>query len=259
MNQGTYKPLGCSKCGAPLTAKAAQQVVTCEYCGQSHSFVPAPPPEPAGTSFAVGEQVAVQWGEVWWPAKVTSVVGAQAWRVRYRDWGEKWDETVGPERIRHRTVDERRRWNQPKASAAEDAKQVGAVAGSISGGACVIVLLVVLGVGLAIALAARSVSRSTSTAGPQPRGGSVQAGAATGNPKASYTKGELVEIHWGSKWWEGSIVAVQGKDSYLISYDGWNASWNEVVGPERLRLPGGKTKKTAPPKKKRRPKRTKPQ
>lgn len=100
VSRGTFKPLSCAGCGAPLTVAPGQQVVTCSYCRQSHSFVPPPPPEPRGARYREGDEVAVLWGECWWPARVVGVETAKRWRIHFDGWGEHWDEVVGPKRLR---------------------------------------------------------------------------------------------------------------------------------------------------------------
>lgn len=50
----------------------------------------------------------------------------------------------------------------------------------------------------------------------------------------SFKKGDAVQIEWKTKWYNGKIEEVKG-DKYLISYDGYDASWNETVGAERLK------------------------
>lgn len=51
----------------------------------------------------------------------------------------------------------------------------------------------------------------------------------------TFKKGDAVQIEWKSKWYNGKIIEVKG-DQYLISYDGYDASWNETVGAERLKM-----------------------
>lgn len=43
-----------------------------------------------------------------------------------------------------------------------------------------------------------------------------------------------MQILWETKWYNGKIEEIKG-DKYLISYDGYDASWNETVGAERLK------------------------
>lgn len=50
----------------------------------------------------------------------------------------------------------------------------------------------------------------------------------------SFKKGDKVQILWETKWYDGKIEEIKG-DKYLISYDGYDASWNETVGAERLK------------------------
>lgn len=47
----------------------------------------------------VGTAVEVKWKDEWYPARVTAI-DRTLHKVRYRDWGEDWDEWVGEERIR---------------------------------------------------------------------------------------------------------------------------------------------------------------
>jgi hypothetical protein len=53
----------------------------------------------------------------------------------------------------------------------------------------------------------------------------------------NYSKGSKVEIKWGSGWYKGSIIDTKS-DKYKVSYDGYNASWDEWVKADRLRTPG---------------------
>ncbi len=55
-----------------------------------------------------------------------------------------------------------------------------------------------------------------------------------GDPRAAYDAGQNVDIYWGSRWWPGRVLKRDGS-RYRITYDGWSASWDEWVGPERLR------------------------
>jgi WD40 repeat protein len=50
----------------------------------------------------------------------------------------------------------------------------------------------------------------------------------------TFKKGDKVQILWETKWYNGKIEEIKG-DKYLISYDGYDASWNETVGAERLK------------------------
>jgi hypothetical protein len=51
--------------------------------------------------------------------------------------------------------------------------------------------------------------------------------------------GETREIHWGSQWWAGSILEgpnTQGQ--CFVTYEGWDATWNEWVPTDRIRIAG---------------------
>ena len=88
--------------------------------------------------------------------------------------------------------------------------------------------LVVAGTAGFVALAALS----RSTAESPPTGTSESAGP--GDPALVYSKDQPVDIHWGSSWWPGSVVAVDGK-RYRAHYDGYGASSDEWVTARRLR------------------------
>ena len=51
---------------------------------------------------------------------------------------------------------------------------------------------------------------------------------------AKFKTGDSIQIEWSNSWYPGKVEAVQDK-GYLISYDGYSADWNEVVGEERVR------------------------
>lgn len=52
-----------------------------------------------------------------------------------------------------------------------------------------------------------------------------------------YKVGDKVELHSGLSWYPASIKQMRG-DQYFVHYDGWSDTWDEWVGPERLRRPG---------------------
>jgi hypothetical protein len=45
---------------------------------------------------------------------------------------------------------------------------------------------------------------------------------------------DLVKVNWKGSWWSASVIKV-GKNSWKIHYDGYNNSWDEWVGPKRIR------------------------
>jgi DNA-directed RNA polymerase subunit RPC12/RpoP len=47
--------------------------------------------------------------------------------------------------------------------------------------------------------------------------------------------GSRVVVQWGGRWWAAEVVAVEGRERWRIHYLGWSSSWDEVVGPERIR------------------------
>jgi len=49
--------------------------------------------------YKAAQKVQVKWHENWWPATIQEVAGAK-YKIHYTGWGNEWDETVGPDRIR---------------------------------------------------------------------------------------------------------------------------------------------------------------
>ncbi len=48
-----------------------------------------------------------------------------------------------------------------------------------------------------------------------------------------YSAGEQVKVEWNEQWWDALIREVMG-DKYLIHYVGFDSSWDEWVGAERI-------------------------
>ena len=48
-----------------------------------------------------------------------------------------------------------------------------------------------------------------------------------------YSAGEQVKVEWKGEWWDSLIREVSGQQ-YLIHYVGFESSWDEWVGPERI-------------------------
>lgn len=57
-------------------------------------------------------------------------------------------------------------------------------------------------------------------------------------PAGRYGPGQSVLIQWGDAWWPGRVLRCLPEGRYEVHYDGWSAQWDEVVGADRLALPG---------------------
>jgi len=55
-----------------------------------------------------------------------------------------------------------------------------------------------------------------------------------GKPKAGL--GRYVDVEWEQTWYPAQIIAIRGEES-LVHYVDFEASWDEWVGPERIRNP----------------------
>jgi hypothetical protein len=67
----------------------------------------------------------------------------------------------------------------------------------------------------------------------------------TGSAQAQHVN-DAVEIDFKGTWYPGKILKVEG-EKYFVSYDEWDAIWNERVGTERLRAITSATPPPAPP------------
>ena len=47
------------------------------------------------------------------------------------------------------------------------------------------------------------------------------------------------EVEWQGTWWAAEVMKTNGDSSY-IHYTGWDDSWDEWVGPDRIRMPVAK-------------------
>lgn len=94
-------------------------------------------------------------------------------------------------------------------------------------------------VGVAVVLSAGiafSVLRSVATpsATPTTAVGTTATALGPGDPKAVYSKGQDIDIHWGSTWWPGSVIEVDGA-TYRAHYEGYGSGSDEWVTADRLR------------------------
>ncbi|QWR78878.1 hypothetical protein E2O03_003175 [Candidatus Magnetomonas plexicatena] len=50
----------------------------------------------------------------------------------------------------------------------------------------------------------------------------------------AFVKGEKVKVLWKGKWHLATVLTVRGDLTY-VHYNGYRRSWNEWVGPDRIR------------------------
>lgn len=50
----------------------------------------------------------------------------------------------------------------------------------------------------------------------------------------NFTKGQHVQVLWHGKWWKARVLEI-GQNQWKITYDGYDSSWDEWVGPDRIR------------------------
>lgn len=52
--------------------------------------------------------------------------------------------------------------------------------------------------------------------------------------RAGFSPGDSVDVRWKGRWYAASVLRTDG-DKYYIHYDGYASSWDEWVGPHRIR------------------------
>ncbi len=220
----------CAGCGAPLVEPATGATVACEYCRRVHTFNRAAPRRGhatyavdatvtpgadrraagiANAPYAKGQQVDVEWNGRWYDATVKDVTGADSFEIHYDGWSSSWDETVGRSRIRPRTA---KRSRSPSVWASVGLVAVLAVTGAL--------------------VASRSSGGGTSPTA------TYEAGPAPGRPYdgSPLEPGQRILVLWGSTYWDAEVLS-GGNGTYRIHYVGYGASYDEDVGPDRIRLP----------------------
>ncbi len=55
--------------------------------------------------------------------------------------------------------------------------------------------------------------------------------AASANP---YPEGSAVKVKWKKKWWPAKVIGVK-ENTWKIHYNGYDKSWDEWVGPNRIK------------------------
>ena len=65
-------------------------------------------------------------------------------------------------------------------------------------------------------------------------GGGYTPAPASPPPSAYYSPGSRVQVLWKGSWYNAVVLKASG-NSYYVHYDGYSNSWNEWVGPSRMR------------------------
>jgi hypothetical protein len=229
------RQLSCANCNEPLPLEESGNTLTCRVCGQGHRSL-APPPPVYREDFGIGDLVAVMRGERWWAAHVVEVVGSDHWRIHYDGWGPAYDEVVDICRVR--PID-----YVPGSSIippAFEPKMKVKRAGLVPAMGILFVLLTAVGFLLSWTLGNRPYGQETgSPSGME----SAAFGAITDRvpgiaPSADHfiEEGQSVYVSWGNAWYRGTVLMTDGLDRFLIQYDSWDNSQNEIVTRDRLRL-----------------------
>lgn len=219
---GALTALSCKKCGAPLTEAPDGAVLRCSYCGQTHWLEQArresTRPKKAPTAVApvviavlVGGLALAAVGMLFAarataPAPSTASAGNDgpgdptlvyaAGQAVDVYWGSSW----WPGTIKNVNGGGTYRIGYDGWSTSWDED-----------------------------VTARRLRPRISAALPQ-----ATAGPSPGDPTATYRAGEVVDIHWGQRWWPGKVLGVEGS-RYRVTYDGWSSSHDETVDATRLR------------------------
>ena len=49
-----------------------------------------------------------------------------------------------------------------------------------------------------------------------------------------FSVGQRVKVEWNGEWWDASVVKVE-PSTFFITYEGFDSSWDEWVGPSRIK------------------------
>ncbi len=93
---------------------------------------------------------------------------------------------------------------------------------------------------LAVLVALTGCASNADSVTSAPTGTHVPAPAAAVAEPAPYAAGQAVHVDWEGTWYAGHVVEVgagPNEGRYKVHYDGWAASWDEWVTPDKLRLP----------------------
>jgi hypothetical protein len=60
--------------------------------------------------------------------------------------------------------------------------------------------------------------------------------AETATPSKEVAAGQAVYVEWGGSYWAAHVLGRQADGRLAIHYDGWDASWDEVVELRRIAL-----------------------
>lgn len=193
-----------------------------------HAEAPiAPAPGPAFTGeISPGTLAFALWKGRWWAAQILSKSG-ELYCIHYDGWGSNWDEYVSSERL-----------CQPPAPI--DAKVGDAVSVEYRGAWYAARVLAVHEDGrLRVTYEGWDASWDEDVVPARvkkPTNDSEDSGL-PGRPLGGreVLAGMTVFIAYDGAWYEGSVLEVRDS-GYLVHYDGWDASWDEVVDETRLRL-----------------------
>jgi hypothetical protein len=225
---GDFEELARAAQGSPgLLGRWARRAVLLAEAAEA-AIVPQPPPGEMLTALPeAGTFVFAQWKKRWWPAQVQSVAGDSC-RVHYDGWEANWDEYVELDRLCEApqkvegvsvgdaiSVDYRGAWYAARVLALQpDGRmRIHYDGWDASWDEDVVPARVKLGAPDATA------------------DGAVPGVPVTGE----LAVGTSVYIEYDGAWYGGAVLELRG-ELVRIHYDDWDASWDEDVSRERLRL-----------------------
>lgn len=237
MSGEKIRELSCSNCGALLAGQVADAVVRCAYCGKGHSSIYPPPTKATEATFKKGDAVAVNWGERWWPARVTSIIDESQWIVQYDGWGPKFKEEVDASRIRPLTAAAE---EIPGSITIEAVPTIRLPTAALVGGLALLTLGATLA-GYLLWPSSESAIQNLSDDAIQSQAaamGGIEQMPPNSSPVPStdmLTPGKPVYILWEHAWFPGEIVSVKG-NRVRVHYDGWDKAYDETMSTTRIRL-----------------------
>ncbi len=223
----TVRQLGCANCGSELEGSPSENVMQCTFCGQGHKYLD-PPPDEYRQTYQIGDAVAVRWGDRWWSAHVVALLEPQQWRIHYEGWAPKFDEIVGPARIR--AIDYK---PGPSIIPPPDLGPMKVKRGNYLSAIGIIAL--VIGIGFVFYWAVGE--KPDKRAGEVSLGGLFNVVPGTSlEPGTPINIGQKYYVKWKDGWFRATVLKTMPDGQVLIHYEGWDDSQNEIVTRSRMRL-----------------------
>ena len=175
------------------------------------------PTDPGGfavtpaTPLIPGQTIQVLWGPRWYQSRVVAAQPDGAVRIHYLGWADSSDDSVARTRVRIGGI-------IPPSPTATVTTQ--ALLGAVN------------------AIANATANAQGTTNGETALSSTADPGGMPVNMMTAMVPGQVIQVHWGSNWYQSSVVAPQPDGTVRIHYFGWSSSSDSNVTRDRIRIGG---------------------